>query len=187
MRGNLREANLLGLVGIARKHEHKAIGLARGIGAHAIGQASGFVEIWHCYATAAAIVGPAVIVAGQPVAFYRAQMQRNLAMGAAILQGKYVRLPGVGGRANQHDRFAGELDAKCLAGLQVARARQGIPKVGIDSRFAQIGRRNHAVSQWGDCHRYLSRTARPHSSGATERCPRDLIASFGACEGVAQR
>jgi hypothetical protein len=80
------------------------------------------------------IVTPPVVTAFETIIFQDTEMQRNLAMGAAILQRIHRPLP----RADQHNGIARKSDRREFSSLQLAGAGHGIPEIRVYPGFAQI-------------------------------------------------
>ncbi len=117
------------------KHENEIVDLVDRVAAHAIGQAL-LAQVGHIHALAAAVVGPAVVVALELVLAHHPQMQGHLAMRAAVLQGVGLTVPA----AVQDDGLAGKTARQGLARLEFIGPGQGIPEVRVGADAPQVKR-----------------------------------------------
>ena len=118
----------------AGKDKNESILFLRRIGTHAIGK-PGAAQIGHIHAGAGAVIAPAMIAAAQGIALHRAQMQRDLAMGTAVFQGKDAAALA----AIQRNRGTGEFAADDVSRLDLIGPCQWIPVIGMQADAAQIG------------------------------------------------
>ena len=119
--------------GIAGKHEDEVIHLARRIAAHSVGNPAG-AEIGDVDALAAAIVGPAMVVAFELVAAHHAEVQRHLPMGAAVFQGKDLAAHA----AIQDDGRLREPAGESPPGFELVAPGHGVPVIGVCADPPQI-------------------------------------------------
>ena len=122
---------------VTRKHEHEPIGFARRVAAHAVRFHRAGVEIRNADALAVGAVFPAVIATADRACRDNADMQRHLAVGAAVFESEQLAVFA----SHDDDRLAGKARSVGLAGFDVARARYRIPEIGIDRGLADIARR----------------------------------------------
>ena len=121
---------------VARENEDQPVHLADGIGAHPIRHALP-AEVWHIDAFAAAVVRPAVVVALQAISLHYAEVQRHLAVRAAIFERDYPSARAT----KERDGVAREPPSQYLSGLELIGPSQGIPIVGIGGGTPQVDRR----------------------------------------------
>src|SRR5580658_2631496 len=117
----------------AREHEDDPVDFAHWIALHAVRQPL-LAEVRHAHARAAAVVGPAVVVTLELIAHYHAEVQRYLAVSAAVLERKHATLCA----AVQDDRLAGKAPAERLAGQQLMRPGDRVPIVRVCADAAQV-------------------------------------------------
>lgn len=122
------------LLWIAAENPNETAGLARGIGAHPVQPRAGLVKVGKADATTGAVIGPAVIIALQPLPLHHARVQRHLAVGATVLQRKdLARTP-----AHEHDGRPRQPRSRRALRLHGAGALHRHPVIEVETDPAQI-------------------------------------------------
>ncbi len=145
---------------VARKDEYQAVNLARRIRLHPVRQAL-LAQIRNIHALAGLVIGPPVVMAFQLIPVDHPQVQRNLAMGAAVLEREH--LPGL--PPVQNYWLTGEPARKRLALLQLITPGNGVPVIGMRTHATKV----ECVRRIRGTHRnqirafFLHRGSRRHS------------------------